>query len=380
MKVGITTFGCDLKSGMSRYISNLIAEFSKIANDDYFNVIAHRSAAHEYLEGVKDGHVEPLYIGEWLSNPLLNVAWHQVVLPRLASRQDFAALFVPAASRRTPIWAPCPTIGTVHDLSSFHIMGKYDQARTIYQERVLPAMLKRLTHIIAISESTKRDIQEYVGVPDERITVIHHAADTNAFFPKNKDDAAKAVQGYGVRQPYAIYTSRIESPAKNHLRLIQAFEKLKTEAKIPHQLVLAGADWHGADEVHQAAESSRFAADILLTGFVRGKDLPDLYRGADMLVFPSLFEVFGFPILEAMACGVPVACSNVSSMPEVAGGATVLFDPLDVDSIAEGMLSILSSEDEAVEIGARGLERSREFSWEKTARLTLETIRKVAEA
>lgn len=378
MKIGITTFGCDLKSGMSRYVSNLITQFDSITDDDSFEVLAHRSASNEYMEGVKGANVKSVGVAEWLANPLLNVAWHQVSLPALCLRRDFDVLFLPAASRRTPLWAPCPMIGTVHDMSPFHIPGKYDHSRNIYQTRVLPKLLKRLTHIIAISESTKRDLQEYAGVAEERITVIHHAADTIVFYPREQKSAINSVRGYGIRPPYIIYTSRIENPGKNHLRLIRAFEKLKKEEAIPHQLVLAGADWHGAQEVHKVAAESTFSSDILLTGYVHGNDLPNLYCGAEMLVFPSLFEGFGLPILEAMACGVPVACSNLSSMPEISGGAAVLFDPLDVDSIAKGLWSVLSSEDKRIALGRDGLERAGDFSWEKTARKTLEVIRKAA--
>ncbi len=378
MNIGITTFGCDLKSGMSRYISNLITQFATISNDGRFEILAHESANTEYMAGVDSDNVKAIKVAEWLTNPLLNIAWHQTSLPAICHRKEFDVLFLPAASRRTPFRVPCPMVGTVHDMSPFHVSGKYDHARIFYQTRLLPQLLKRLTHIIAISESTKRDIQAYAGVPDDRITVIHHAANTDVFYPRDKKAAITSVGHYGIRSPYMIYTSRIESPGKNHLGLIRAFEKIKKEESIPHQLVLAGADWNGAEEVHKVAAQSAYSNDILLTGYVHGKDLPNLYCGADLLVFPSLFEGFGLPILEAMACGVPVACSNLSSMPEIAGGAAVLFDPLDSDSIAKGILSIILSGEEAIDIGRRGLERSTDFSWEKTARQTLDVIHSVA--
>ena len=380
MKIGITTFGCDLKSGMSRYVSNLITQFALISDDDFFEVLAHYSASTEYMAGVNNDNVNSVNVAEWLTHPLLNVAWHQSALPALCRRREYDVLFLPAASRRTPFQTPCPMIGTVHDLSPFHVSGKYDHSRNFYQTRVLPLLLRRLTHIIAISESTKRDIQKYVGVPEERITVVHHAADTDVFYPREQNAAIEAVRSYGIRSPYIIYTSRIESPGKNHLRLIRAFEKLKKEETIPHQLVVAGADWNGAKDVHDMAARSPYSNDILFTGFARGKDLPDLYCGADMLVFPSLFEGFGLPILEAMACGVPVACSNLSSMPEIAGGAAVLFNPLDVESIANGIFSILSSKERTIDMGNRGLKRAADFSWEKTASKTLDVIHKVAQS
>lgn len=375
MKIGITTFGCDLKSGMSRYISSLITQFGEISKDDEFEILAHRSASDEYTAGTKSDRISSIAVSEKLSNALLNVAWHQISLPGICRSHGYDVLFLPAASRRTPIWVPCPTIGTVHDLSPFYLSDKYDHARSFYQTRVLPLLFKRLTHIIAISESTKRDLQEFAGIPEERISVIHHAADTSIFYPRDREDAQSSARKYGVRSPYVIYTSRIESPGKNHLRLIRAFEQLKQREAIPHQLVLAGSDWHGAEEVKLAAAKSPYADDICLTGFVDGKDLPSLYCGADMLVFPSLFEGFGLPILEAMACGVPVACSNISSMPEIAGDAAVLFDPLDVESIANGMFSVLGSEENSKALAIKGQKRASAFSWEKTARMTLKVIR-----
>lgn len=378
MKIGITTFGCDLKSGMSRYVTNLITSFSKVNTDDTFEVLAHESALHEYLAEVNSTAVKPVNVSEKLKNPLLNVAWHQLALPSITRKQNYDALFLPAASRRAPLRAPCPTIGTVHDLAALHVEGKYDIARNFYQNKLLPIMIKQLTHIIAISESTKNDILEYSDIDEDKISVVHHAADTNTFYPREKKSAISSVAGYGIRHPYLIYISRIENPGKNHIRLIRAFEKLKKEEGIPHQLVLAGADWHGAIEVYSVARKSEFHDDILLPGFVNGDDLPNLYSGADLMVFPSLFEGFGLPILEAMACGVPVACSNTSSLPEIAGDSAVLFDPLDIDSIANGIKRLLLSESEMKKFKQMGIRRAGNFSWDKTAMETLRIIHDVA--
>lgn len=376
MKIGITTFGCDLRSGMSRYISSLIRQFATAPGDDTFELLVHDSTKQHYQNN--SDRVALVSVPEWLRNPVLNIGWHQTVLPTFCKQKKYDVLFLPAASRRSPIWAPCVTVGTVHDLTPFHMAEKYDRWRTSYQTRVLPHLLNRLKHIITVSESTKRDVMMYAGVPEDRITVIHHAADTDIFFPHDRDMATHKVRAYGIGGPYIIYTSRIEHPGKNHVRLIRAFEALKRRKTIPHQLVLTGADWMRADEVHRAATLSSCADDILFTGFVRDKDLPDLYCAADMLVFPSLFEGFGLPILEAMACGVPVACSNISSMPEIAGDAAVLFDPTDVDSIAQAILTVLSSEDRRIEISKKGLLRARCFSWEQTAQKTLDVIHEVA--
>ena len=379
MKIGITTFGCDLKSGMSRYVTNLITQFSTIDKYNDIEVLLHERAKSEYFSGVENNNIKSVNVSETLKNPLLNVAWHQIALPSICRQRKYDVLFLPAASRRAPVWTPCPTIGTVHDLAAFHVSGKYDNFRNFYQNKLLPFMFKQLTHIIAISESTKRDIMGYVGVPEEKITVIHHAADTETFYPRDKQASIAVVKNYGIRAPYMIYTSRIEYPGKNHNRLIHAFEKMKKEHDIPHQLVLAGADWDGAKEVHLVANSSKYNKDILLTGFVKGDHLPFLYSAADMMVFPSLFEGFGLPILEAMSCGVPVACSNVSSMPEIADGAAVLFDPYDMDSIVDSLLSMVSSQDTCNKFAQKGFERSTQFSWQNTAQKTLDVILNIME-
>ena len=148
---------------------------------------------------------------------------------------------------------------------------------------------------------------------------------------------------------------------------------------IPHQLILAGSKWSRAEEVYEIASESPYRDDILFLGFVANQDLPSLYRGADLFVFPSLFEGFGMPILEAMACGTPTICSNISSMPEVAGDAALLFDPHDEQDICDAMMKIISSGHLTDELVKKGLDRSQQFSWRNTALKTLEVINRAWE-
>jgi glycosyltransferase involved in cell wall biosynthesis len=233
--------------------------------------------------------------------------------------------------------------------------------------------------VLTVSESSKRDIVEYAGVPAEKVTVTPLAANSEVYNPGDPDQAFSLLNAkYKLRRPFILYTSRIEHPGKNHAGLIRAFAALKRENSIPHQLVLAGSDWDRAPEVHRIAEESGCAADILFPGFVAGGDLPLFFQAADIFVFPSLYEGFGLPILEAMSCGKPVACSNISSMPEVAGDAGMLFDPYQEHSIKAAIRSIITETDLRQRLADRGLERSRQFSWSKTAARTLEVLRSVA--
>ena len=367
MKVGITTLGCDAgKSGISQYLLRLLREFSSMQGEVSFEVIGHPSERGIWLG---DGRELPwVDVGNWHKSAMVNVAWHQAFLPRLCKRRRYDVLFLPAGNRRVPVTVSCPTVGMVHDFSHLHIENKYDPLHTLYQDHVLPWMIRKLTRVLTISESSKRDIIEHARVPEDRITIIPHGVDHEVYKPGSRENCARNVAAkYGVRPPYQLYISRIEHPGKNHVRLIEAFEQLKQRDSIPHQLVLAGGDWHGADEVHRRAQSSRFAAEIVFTGFAPLADLPDLYRGADAFVFPSLYEGFGMPILEAMACGTPVACSNVSSMPEVAGNAAVLFDPSNPEAISDAILQIVQEQRNNDTLRQAGIGRARMFTWRKSA-------------
>ena len=379
MKIGITTFGGDGgKSGISQYIINLLRQFAALENEDLFEVLVYENEKDLFVEN-RHG-MEALCFGKGISNPVLNVAWHQVGLQRWCRKRDYDVLFLPAGNRRLPLSCPCPTVGTVHDFSTIHVKGKYDPARTFYITRVLPLLIRRLTRVITVSESSKKDILEYAGVPTERITVTPLAADKTLYFPREKHFSAERVaRKYGIRTPYILYISRIEHPGKNHLSLVRAFESIKADGKLPHRLVLAGSDWMQAEHVHKEAESAACAADIVFTGFVNTADLPYLYCGADIFVFPSLYEGFGLPVLEAMSCGVPVACSDISSIPEVAGEAALLFNPYSEESIAEGLKTLLGDSQLRERYGKLGLERSKKFSWKKTARTTLDILREAAE-
>ena len=378
MKVLVTTSGGDGgKSGVSQYIIQLLRHLPSVAPDMTFDVLLLEEEKAIYV--VDPDRIRPVFQSRYFRHPITNILWQQTVLPLLCARGGYDVLFVPAGNRRMPYWAPCPSVGTFHDLAIVHIPGKYDRLHNFYNLHVMPVFVRRLSHVIAISESTKQDLLKYVRVPEDRITVIPLGADQTLYFPRDKTAAQEKVSRiYGIRPPYVLFISRIEHPGKNHVRLIRAFDRAKRASNLPHQLVLAGSDWGRAEEVHREANTCASKDSILFTGFVAGGDLPDLYAGADAFVFPSLFEGFGLPVLEAMSCGIPVACSNVSSMPEVAGDAALLFDPEDERSIEQALTTLLTDKGAHQDLVRRGLQRSKTFSWQRTAELTAETLRRAA--
>lgn len=380
MKVLLSTFGGDGgKSGISQYIMHLMREFPKVAPETRFDVLT--LAGEELLYVTDPERIRAISVDQRYGGALKNLVWQQYAIPGFCRKETYDVAFFPAGNRRLPFWTPCPRVGTFHDISILHVPGKYDWVHHVYNLRVMPALVRRLTHVITISECSRRDLVDYVGVPEERITVVPEAADTTRYYPRDHGEClARVSMRHGLKRPYVLFISRIDHPGKNHARLIRAFSRLKTAEDLPHQLVLAGSDWNRAEEVHAAAAASPYAKDIVFTGFVPDDAVPDLYGGAEVFVFPSLFEGFGLPILEAMASGVPVACSNTSSLPEVAGDAAVFFDPLDESAIEDALCRLLTQEVLRKDCIERGLKHAAQFSWERCARQTVEVLERTAAA
>ncbi|MEW6753867.1 MAG: glycosyltransferase family 1 protein [Candidatus Latescibacterota bacterium] len=380
MRVGITTAGADGgRSGIGQYLLQLLRHLDRGGGEDAFEVLVCRDEQEVFVP--PGSSLIPVPIASRLRQPLLSVAWHQALLPGVCRRRGYDVLFLPAANRRVPLHVGCPTVGTVHDLSSLHVEGKYDAARVFYVRRVLPFLIRRLDQVITVSHSSKADIVEHARVSDERVTVIPLAADPARYFPRPRHEASQQVaHTLGLQRPYILYLARLEHPGKNHVRLIRAFARLKEDGSLPHQLVLAGGDWTRAEEIHRAAQESPCSRHIRFLGFVPEAAKPELYAAAEAFVYPSLYEGFGLPLLEAMACGTPVACADTSSLPEVAGGAALLFDPGDEEAMAHALRLLLTDTDIWCRYARRGLERSGQFAWERTAARTLEVVRRAAAA
>ena len=379
MRVAVTTFGGDGgKSGISRYIIQLLRQFDRqAAASDAFDVFLYGKERDLFLRETRRLRAVPF--GDHLSGPVRNILWHQLDLPGLMRRSDYDVLFLPAANRRLPLFCSVPRVGTVHDFSSLHMENKYNPARLFYIKQVLPLLVRQLTRVLTVSESSRRDIVEYAGVDPDRVDVTPLAADPSRYRPLDPEMARDRVwQVLGIEPPYLLYISRLEHPGKNHVGLIRAFDRLKARYREPLKLVLAGSDWLGAEQVHTEAARALARDDIHFTGFFADEELPWLYNGAAAFVFPSLYEGFGLPLLEAMACGVPVACSNVSSMPEVAGDAAIQFDPRDEEAMEEAMHVLLTDETTRRQCVERGLERAQSFSWARTAEATLACLERAA--
>jgi glycosyltransferase involved in cell wall biosynthesis len=378
MKIGLSTSVIQRgRSGVGQYVLALVRALLADARRHEFVlfVLEDDLPLFEFARSA----MQIVPVNEGFRPAVRNIAWHQRVLPRLARKHRLDVLHVP--SYRRMLWPrPCALVATIHDLAPFRLPGKYDRLRMIYGRVVARQLARRQDEIVAVSHTTAADIRRYFGIPAERLSVIHNGLDHARFTPDGREEATSLIaQRYGLRPPFFLYVARLEHPAKNHVRLIAAFDRFKTATPSPWQLVLCGGDWHGAAAIHQRVYRSPFAADIRCTGFVPDAELPAWYRAAGAFVYPSLFEGFGLPPLEAMACGCPVLASAETAVDEVCGDAALRADPQSVPDLAHALVRIATEDALREKFRRQGLLRAQAFDWRKTAGATLEVYARAAE-
>ncbi len=275
-----------------------------------------------------------------------------------------------------PILYRKPFVVTIHDLTLSFFPGKKMTSpvhRVAYQ-LTLGNAVKSAREIIAVSQNTSKDLQNLFKVPAEKISVVYEGVNENFQHAKfSSEKTAQVKIKYGLNKPYLLYTGVWRSH-KNLSNLLESFKILKDEYGFDGYLVITGRhDPLYAPEIMEKAASYKIESDVIFTGLVEDVDLIPLYKGALLYVFPSLYEGFGLPPLEAMACGVPVAASNSSCIPEICGeGNAIFFNPLNVRNMAEKIFEVISRTTLREELIKRGLERVKAFSWDKMAKETLE--------
>jgi len=305
------------------------------------------------------------------SNRVQWVLGEQTLLPWLAHRAGVD--LVHSLASTAPLWGPFRRVVTVHDLIYARFPEAHPGIRDKGMRLLVPWGVRRSDRVIAISQSTRRDLIELLGVSADRIDVVPNGM--GARRRQRPLPEAQTRERFGLGARLVLLSPSAKRPHKNLLALIGALARIPPERR--PLLVLPGyPTWHER-ELRERAASQGLAADVRFLGWVSDAEIEGLWSLAAAFVFPSLYEGFGLPVLEAMARGVPAACSNISALAEVAGDAALLFDPHDERAIAAALEALLSQDEPArARTRARGLARAREFTWERTARLTLESYRR----
>ncbi len=365
LRVGLSTSVIQRgKTGIAQYVFALVRA---LISEDNHSLVLFVLKEDLPLFDFARHRAQIIEVPESARPPVRNIFWHQLQLPHLARKLQLSVLHVP--SYRRMLWSkPCPRVATIHDLAPFQVSHKYDWKRMWYGRKAARWLAWRQEAIIAVSQTTARDITRFFGVPAERVRVVHNGIDHQRFAPGSREAArSKVVESYGLGRPFFLYVARLEHPGKNHVRLISAFEEFKAATHSDWQLAFGGSDWHGADTIHAAIARSPFAADIRCLGFVPDDELPDLYRAADVFVYPSLYEGFGMPPLEAMACGCPVIASARGSLGEVLGNAAARVEPEDIHTIARQLYILATDTTVRNQFRAAGLAQAQQFNWQRTA-------------
>lgn len=272
----------------------------------------------------------------------------------------------------------CKHVVTLHDVIPYVMPETVDRPHLDYTFRQTPYIVENATQIITVSEYSKSDIQRYFGVSDDKITVTHLAAD-DIYQPMDRDQARSVLfNKYGVDRHYVLYLGGF-SPRKNIARLIEAFQKVKNEYEPPIDLIILGEHQRSYPFLWSLAEKLNLTDHVKFLNFIPTSDLPFFYNGADVFVYPSLYEGFGLPPLEAMQCGTPVVTSNVSSIPEIVGDAALLANPYDTKQIGEQILKLLTDHSLWMRHSLLGQSKAKEYSWDKTAAKTIEVYTKCLE-
>jgi glycosyltransferase involved in cell wall biosynthesis len=359
-------------TGVGHYTLELARSVAQAAPADRFTLISPQPAAPS--TGVAASSQTPENLSQInLHRGLLNRRWWSLGLPLYLRRNSFDLFH--GTNYEIPLWGNPPSVVTIHDLSLL-LYPQAHEARLVRRARWrLPVMARRAARIITPTQAIKTEVCNHFGITPEKIVVTREAP--RALFrrldPAQTLDLQKRL---GVEKDFILFVGTVE-PRKNLERLVQAFEQILRSTSLTPQLVIAGGEGWLMDDFAAGIEKRGLAGRVLLTGYLHDAELCGLYSACSVFVYPSLYEGFGLPLVEAMACGAPVITSDIPSIGETVEGSARLVDPLNVEDLAGAMVEMLSNEAVRRHFSAKGLERVKVFSWERTAEKTLEVYREV---
>lgn len=355
-------------TGVGHYTLELARALARESPAEEFDFLSQ----HPYLPSIKnnaDAHATPpnLHLIQTVRGRI-NRYWWLIGLPQYI-REHGIKLFH-GTNYDIPLWKFCPTVLTIHDLSLM-LHSQTHEAVSVRRSRRLPLMARTATMIVTPSESVRREVCEHLPVRPEKVVAIVEAA-RSLFRPMPETETIETRQRLNIEDDFLLFVGTLE-PRKNLVTLVRAYEALARvlDQKLP-QLVIVGKKGWLNDDLFATVKASGVEGRINLTGYLTDEELCALYSSCRIFIYPSLYEGFGLPPLEAMACGAPVVTSRIASIAEVTGNAARLFDPQDVESLTHELHALLTNEQERRHLSALGLKRAAEFSWERTARETRE--------
>lgn len=380
MKVGIegVPFFGNL-SGVGQYAARLIKAASQNDSDIQFEIVRSLMPHRKFFAPIEPNEQLTYRVVRWLP-PIIYYQFFKRTgwappYDMVALRKYDAFLFFNFVA--FPLRSRTPSLVVIYDLSyALHPQYSSPENRK-YLQKFVPKTLSRATKILTISENSKKEIIDYYKVEPAKIEIIHPAVDHKAFNPQSQTVIKTISSKYGIKKPYILSVCTLE-PRKNLIGVLNAFDVLPESIKEKYALVLVGGKGWLDEELQAKFDELAKKYTLVKTGYAPDEDLPALYSGASVFVYPSFYEGFGMPPLEAMSCGTPVITSNNSSLPEVVGEAAITVDADDTVRLSKEIQCVLKDSKLAVRMSKDGLQQAKKFSWDKSARRLIRVLEEVS--
>jgi glycosyltransferase involved in cell wall biosynthesis len=374
MRIGLDGFPLlTPRTGVGHYTFELARSLARLGPSDAFELVAPGPFPISVIEDIRLNGPDNLRAVNAEANSIRRRRWWAVGLP-LYLRKASLDLFH-GTNYEVPLWSKRRSVLTIHDLSILLHADTHRADLARRARRRLPVMARSASMIITATEYVRREICEHLHVRADRVAVTPYAP-RSGFQAMPAAQAHQTKQRLGIEDDFILFVGTVE-PRKNLLTLMRAFDQILRQTSRRPQLVVVGAEGWLMDELFAFIKESSISHRLLLTGYLDDDDLRALYSSCGVFVYPSIYEGFGLPPLEAMACGAPVIASNIATFRETLGSAAQLFEPNDVEGLATSIVEILDDEDRRRALSRQGLEQAAKFSWKRTAQLTLEVYREV---
>lgn len=369
MIIGISGYVGNRLTGIGRVLINILSELAKQYPEDKY-VLFRNFDFKEYDNLTQYQNIEIVDVPYTKESGLKNILWHQWLFQKLLKKYKCDIAYIPNFTLL--LWKTIPTIVTIHDLIEYNVPDKFSKARMFYRKQVCdPLMAKKSNHILTVSKSSYKDIISYLGVKPSKLTLTLNATDRNVFKKYSKEKIIPAIKKYNLEyKKYLLFVGTIDFPGKNIKTIIEAFFNLRSKNELNGiKLVIIGKNGFNSKVIYDFVNASPFKDEVIFTGYLNDDDLPKYYAGATIMLYLSLFEGFGLPVLEAMSCATPVICSNTSCFPEMVEELDVKVPPTDVNAVEEKILKILSNTIYYEILSQRCYEKSLKYSWTESARV-----------
>ena len=369
MIIGISGYVGNRLTGIGRVLINILSELAKQYPEDKY-VLFRNFDFKEYDNLTQYQNIEIVDVPYTKESGLKNILWHQWLFQKLLKKYKCDIAYIPNFTLL--LWKTIPTIVTIHDLIEYNVPDKFSKARMFYRKQVCdPLMAKKSNHILTVSKSSYKDIISYLGVKPSKLTLTLNATDRNVFKKYSKEKIIPAIKKYNLEyKKYLLFVGTIDFPGKNIKTIIEAFFNLRSKNELNGiKLVIIGKNGFNSKVIYDFVNASPFKDEVIFTGYLNDDDLPKYYAGATIMLYLSLFEGFGLPVLEAMSCATPVICSTTSCFPEIVEELDVKVPPTDVNAVEEKILKILSNTIYYEILSQRCYEKSLKYSWTESARV-----------